>query len=1075
MPNIFASPHLSHMWELPDFPLADNATAQQVMTLMDSLALKIHPEGYWHLSWVTSVSNVIIFLFIAMAMRIYRSQKSPVPLWLFKLEQRPYKVWRRRKSNSNPNRKARFWKPFRSSIANATSAAEKATATTDASNTDRGEESETRMGSFITASCVNCHLVLTSGYVLLFFVRVIEGYVTRDASDSPPLIEPFMIDAAMQAAIFSTAYFAALGYIAILLPNIPPWIWNNTVISVYATTILVGLVCLISIAASASKINYYRTLAYNDLFTLPSLFNSISTVEGTINSAAIQIARVAYKEAMDQRVWLLGAHGLVSIGGILLSLAYLLIFVTLTKKVAGELVQLRHEPPQGRGHALSSQVGNNVVTTWPSAAVPYSAPAWQPNTFLAQPNRFSLPLRMAVRTPPPTPAPKGPLPLPPARTPTSSTWRFSASDSIGHDTREVIAHASIPMLRAKSSMSSITEYGIATRTRGSVQQHTVVREASQTSFPPTLEQFREDSNQAILDRTHCTSYAHSSSHSIEEDEELHLGPRIRLDSQPTPWVIDTLHEDLASNEGYVAVCRFLFNCIIDHLALTLQCFAFGVYSIYLCIIFSKDYPYDAQKASMQAARVNMVFSCFFTLLYLVNSLNLFAPFLLFPASQVKLATMLASLTSPNARLHLDGSGERRKIGTKKAKIGNNRNSTRLDRKESSKQLLTSGGKVRSDTYSERQYRNPDPLPTHPYSAGYHPSNNHATMQHSVGGLASMQAIKRVEEEEEGDVVAIKASSAPVKKIVAAVKIFHPRPTSPSSTETLPKPTEDQGQANGLGLFSTIVKHTPFSSLLTGCNRPSSFPFATQTTPEPNPTYPKSSTEVTRRPTKGRQLVLDSLISSHALPIQGFYCHHSTASSNTKGVGVNMLQVNEMVELGLTPSRYEATLACQNSKQQEVQEELECLPSTTPTSRGVWMGKESNQRRQKFRQQLRGQVVQESQILSPLSPTCLNVKDDEQESVEEGARGRSSSCLTRGPISPKTPTTPNPIQEEKDREQGETHISLPLSPFPPSEESERSTSSDNAFLRAYKAADSVGGNKDEEEEEEEEEGTFGGSF
>ncbi|SYW76748.1 uncharacterized protein UBRO2_01585 [Ustilago bromivora] len=817
MPNIFAPPHLPHMWGLPDFPLADNATAQQVMTLMDSLALKIHPEGYWQLSWVTSVSNVIIFLFIAMAMRIYRSQKSPVPLWLFKLEQRPYKVWRRRKSKSNPNRKARFWKPFRSSIPNATSAPEKATATTDASNTDRGEESETQMGSFITASCVNCHLVLTSGYVLLFFVRVIEGYVTRDAFDSPPLIEPFMIDAVMQAAIFSTAYFAALGYIAILLPNIPPWIWNNTVISVYATTILVGLVCLISIAASASKINYYRTLVYNDLFTLPSLFNSISTMEGTVNSAAIQLARAAYKEAMDQRVWFLGAHGLVSIGGILLSLAYLLIFVTLTKKVAGELVQLRHEPPQDRGHALSSEVGNNVVTTWPSAAVPYSAPAWQPNTSLAQPNRFSLPLRMAVRTPPPTPAPKGPLPLPPARTPTSPTWRFSASDSIGHGTREVIAHASTPMLRAKSSMSSITD------------------------------------------------------------------------------------------------------------------------------------------------------------------------------------------------------------------------------------------------------------------------NNHATMEDSVGGLASMQGIKR-EEEEEGDVVAMKGSSAPVRKIVAAVKVFHPRPTSPSSTATLPKPTEDQPQANGLGLFSTIVKHTPFSSLLTGSNRPSSFPFATQTAPEPNPTYPKSSTEVTQRPTKGRQLVLDSLISSHALPIQGFYCHHSTAASNSRGVGLNMLQVNEMVELGLTPSRYEAALPCQNAKQQqEVEEELQPLPSTTPTStsRGVWMGEESNQRRQKFRQQFRAQVVQEAQILSPLSPTCLNVADGEQESTGEGGRARSSSCLTRGnfPISPKTPTTPNPIQEEeeKDREQSETHISLPLSPFPPSEESQRSTSSDNAFLKAYKTADSVGGNKDEEEEEEEEEGTFGGSF
>ncbi len=39
------------------------------------------------------------------------------------------------------------------------------------------------------------------------------------------------------------------------------------------------------------------------------------------------------------------------------------------------------------------------------------------------------------------------------------------------------------------------------------------------------------------------------------------------------------HEDVASNDGYVAVCRFLFNCIIDHVMVTLQCCIFGCHSV----------------------------------------------------------------------------------------------------------------------------------------------------------------------------------------------------------------------------------------------------------------------------------------------------------------------------------------------------------------------------------------------------------------------------------------------------------------------------------------------------------------
>lgn len=579
MPDIFITSHLQPPGDLPGFPLSDNATALEVMTLMDALALKIHPKGYWQLSWITSSSNVIIFIFIALAMRIYRSQKSPVALWLFKLEQRPYKVnWL----------KTQLCRLVRLRPAAQFTAMEKSTTTTtavDAPDPDPdAEENATRMGSFITASCVNCHLVLTSTYVLLLFVRVIEGFKTREASASPPLIEPFMLDVAMQATIFSTAYFAALGYIAILLPDIPPWIWNNTVVWAYVATMTCGLVSLISIAANASKVNYYRTLVYNDLYFLPSLLDSTSTEHGgadrVVSAAVLQMARVAYKEALDQRSWLLCAHGLVSLGGILLALGYLLIFVTLTKKVAGELVQLRNDPPPDSGDVPSAPVNQHAVTTWPTASVPFSIPASQPNsqvftTFLAQPNRLS---RISGRMPPPTPAPNGPLPLPPA----SPTSRSSFSESVKDGDCEIIADASPRMLRTNASMSSIRKDGIAFERRGSLtsQQTKKMLEDSDQSHDHGVPQIRRESDQSMVDGDN-SSNPQLSHHSFREEEvaELEFGPRTRLDSGPMPWAIDTLHDDLASNEGYVAVCRFLFNCIIDHVAVTLQCFAFGASSV----------------------------------------------------------------------------------------------------------------------------------------------------------------------------------------------------------------------------------------------------------------------------------------------------------------------------------------------------------------------------------------------------------------------------------------------------------------------------------------------------------------
>ncbi len=71
-------------------------------------------------------------------------------------------------------------------------------------------------------------------------------------------------------------------------------------------------------------------------------------------------------------------------------------------------------------------------------------------------------------------------------------------------------------------------------------------------------------------------------------------------------------------------------------------------------VFTKEYPDNAQAASSRDGVATMLAQGAFTVLYIVNSLNLFAPFLLFPASQVRLATMLASLTLPDAGLGDDG-------------------------------------------------------------------------------------------------------------------------------------------------------------------------------------------------------------------------------------------------------------------------------------------------------------------------------------------------------------------------------------------------------------------------------------
>lgn len=317
---------------------------------------------------------------------------------------------------------------------------------------------------------------------------------------------------------------------------------------------------------------------------------------------------------------------------------------------------------------------------------------------------------------------------------------------------------------------------------------------------------------------------------------------------------------------------------------------------------------------MQVARVNMVFSCSFSLLYLVNSLNLFAPFLLFPASQVKLATMLASLTSQDARLYLPGSGElggfaRRRLGSKKGKnppkpdLHNAVDSPTLGRKASAVELL--GTKVTSESYSAPSTSQEVAFPlasrTHPYA--YPPNTTEAEVASS--SLAHTQRNQWNETTNATD------KDGKSTNRVSSTKLFPPRPSTAPSTQ-VGEPT------SSLGILTSITKFSPFHR-----------PHPPQVLPKPSSDSASlsylSSQPTPNKPLKGRQLVLDSLISSHALPIQGFYCHRKTSSPLT------IQQLNEMVELGLLEdaarSRSQSEFGMQKEEEKEEIKEGEGEGST----------------------------------------------------------------------------------------------------------------------------------------------------
>ncbi|SPO24027.1 uncharacterized protein UTRI_03431_B [Ustilago trichophora] len=1130
------------------FPLADNATVNEVLMLVDSLALKTLPRGYWQLSWATSSLNLTIFFLIAIAMRSYRSRKTPVPLWLFKLESRPYRVKRTNKSSKTTNErsssmgigasldrdrdcsstsppsehrhgfKARLGSLFNCSPSTAARVSDEKPQST--SEEEQGGE-EIRMGKFITASCVNCHLVLTSAYVVLLFLKVAEAYTTREASSAPPLLSPGILEAFMTAAIFSTAYFAALGYIAILLPNVPPWMWNSSVITNYVATMTIGLFTISKIALSASYINGYRQLVWFELVYLPSLVHPVATEslarERPAGEVAMKLARVAYQEALRQRIWLQCSHGLIALGGITLAIIYLVILVTLSRKVAMELNQIRNAPlppssPQvGMVSAVSVEdkkseaVSTSAVTMWPLTAVPFSLPSGSQTTdpvlktFLSQPARFSLPLRTgAARTPPPTPAPNGPLPLPPVERVTDS--RSSTPDSAAYSVAEVRTELPLNNSSTAERRSSVTlQQQPPTSLPNGQQDRKTTSADSKLSFPAHHDD--EDDERP-------SSPTSSSTHRTRLD----LGPRTRVDSQPIPWAVNALHEDLATSEGYVAVCKFLFNCIIDHAAVMLQCFAFGSTSIYLTVVYSKTYPNDAQSASLQVGRINMVFSCLFTLLYLINSVNLFAPFLLFPTSQVKLATMLASLYTPNSNSNSNSdsgkyrergryprrSASKRMLRNKRKKAAEKESETprsELRPQESSRELLAAAGKVTSEMYSSKNAASATSLPWSPGGtlcgdAMQYPPTSSTTTASSPSEDRDQKGRRNKSMEKEGAI-----RSRITGPIVTAIRLFRtPPPEDVGSNGFTPLRREmtlasPATQLSTLGLspsptgFRALLKFSPFSppfsspssrakaddgnskqrnfsnistspsvhNSLPSSNVAGSGSESCYVTCESSPPHISASAQQ-----QGKQLVLDSLISSHALPIQGFYCHRPSAlglSASGSGGGLRLYHPNESVESGfgwsgydqdeedqqhvlrprpkprvrakrrfddappvrpsrrsqppLQPHPYEVDTEFDEEDQAQAEmreyETEEELQHSDPQGGSMGMGEASKRRRQRLRQQFRGQIGAHGEFI-PLQQQQRSSSSSDHELVQVVVRRASLPTIAQLQQYPTPSTT-----------------------------------------------------------------------
>ncbi|KAJ9474370.1 LOW QUALITY PROTEIN: putative glutaredoxin [Pseudozyma hubeiensis] len=638
------------------FPLSDNATIHELTTLIDALALKIYPKGYWQLTWTLNAINLATFFAVAIALRAYCSRNNAVPFWLFRLEYRPYQV--HQVNQVKRWLKASFRKRFPTRASPSSCIVETGgprLGTSDDSREQIRKEDEPRMGWFITASCVNCHLVLTGAYVILLALQVIESYLIRIPIAPPALFEPAMLECFMLLSIFSTAYFSALGYIALLLPFAPPWFWNGTVVLLYVQALALGLSSGSKVALASVKLDEYRTFVFEAIRVLSHYDPSLDVRLATSPNILIGIAKDAYSESLNLKRWEVIYSELIALAGYIITVSYAGILACLVRIVAKELVQLRsRRSPQTQVNAkvTSKPDGFSIsplaatLSIIPAPASQVLEAAFRPSLSVA--DRSSLSAFTTARAPPTT-SPQGVLRFPSTEDPRDLT-RCS--------TPEEAAFEKIDPCTSRSSAlvaKQVVQADMASSTVDAVSRNTQARRRFPTHGSDSAEQgvsTRERCRQSPHSNDTCTTRATSLNES-ESTSRLELGPKIRKDCRPAPWQTAAFHEDIATHEGYLAVCRFLFNCIIDHTAIMLQAFSFACHSVVLATAFDRDYPHNAQATNTTLGVATMASATLFTVLYVVNCLNLFAPFLLFPASQVKLASMLASLTVPNFKIDSD--------------------------------------------------------------------------------------------------------------------------------------------------------------------------------------------------------------------------------------------------------------------------------------------------------------------------------------------------------------------------------------------------------------------------------------
>ncbi len=203
---------------------------------------------------------------------------------------------------------------------------------------------------------------------------------------------------------------------------------------------------------------------------------------------------------------------------------------------------------------------------------------------------------------------------------------------------------------------------------------------------------------------------------------------------------------------------------------------------------------------------------------------------------------------------------------------------------------------------------------------------------------------------------------------------------------------------------------------------------------------------------GAQLVLDSLISSHSLPIQGFYCRRNAASdsaatvrhyhwndSNEAGVSSSVFGAYSYAHRQAKDEQRRSIQALEQPRGSEVEEQLSHVDVCIGDVHGS-MGDASTWRRQRLRQQFHSQVEQRSLTSTYAQPTSwLGIDDVRPENgaggVKDGRHGEAPRCRNASAAEarrshdrrqPPTPRTPRLLQPGQVGNRGvhKTTISMP---------------------------------------------------